>query len=207
MILSRICLNPMHSDTYRFASDPYRIHQALTACASLSRQEASILFRMDDGPTLIVQSDTELNWEKLGLREGALLQEPQSKAFDPSIRVGQQFGFRLRCNPAKKVKVEGKKNSQFKTIRDVEGQIEWLKSKGGQFGFSLLSVEHTHEEWTDTKPPKSGDGIRKPRVSGTRFDGELIVTDTEKFREGLAKGIGPQKAYGFGLLSLKSVRA
>ena len=36
-------------------------------------------------------------------------------------------------------------------------------------------------------------------------DGELIVTDAEKLRETVANGIGPQKAYGFGLLSLAPV--
>ena len=38
-----------------------------------------------------------------------------------------------------------------------------------------------------------------------RFDGLLRVTDAGDFRETLICGIGPGKAYGFGLLSIAPV--
>lgn len=38
------------------------------------------------------------------------------------------------------------------------------------------------------------------------FEGRLRVTDADRFREALARGIGPAKAYGFGLLSIAPAR-
>ena len=38
---------------------------------------------------------------------------------------------------------------------------------------------------------------------GVRFDGVLRVIEPERFIEGCFNGIGPSKAFGFGLLSIK----
>lgn len=43
---------------------------------------------------------------------------------------------------------------------------------------------------------------RKLTLATALFEGELRVTDTGAFREGLARGVGPGKAFGCGLLSL-----
>jgi len=42
----------------------------------------------------------------------------------------------------------------------------------------------------------------EPLLGAVRFDGVLVVTDPHKLREAVANGIGQQKAFGFGLLSL-----
>jgi len=39
-------------------------------------------------------------------------------------------------------------------------------------------------------------------VGDVLFDGRLVVTDADRFRETLTAGIGSGKAYGFGLLSI-----
>lgn len=192
----------MHKDTYRFVGDRYRIHQSLTACAGMSRKEAQILFRIEDGPVLLVQSDVELDWDRLGLAEGALLAPPESKPFCVEPSVGREFSFRLLCHPIKKVQVEGRKNSAQRTLRTDEEQIEWLRRKADQNGFRLLQVELTHETWRDTKPALETDRKRSEVISATRFDGRLVVSEPEMFRQGFEKGIGPHKAYGLGLLSL-----
>lgn len=202
MILSRLCLNPMHRDTYRFIGDRYRIHQALTACAGMSRQEGGILFRIEDGPVILIQSQVELDWDRLGLAEGALKAAPESKILQINPGVGQEFSFRLLCHPTKKVPVEGKKNSVQRTLRTDEEQIEWLRRKADQNGFHLIQVELTPETWRDTKPASDGDGKRCEVISATRFDGLLKVSDCEKFLAGISKGVGPHKAYGLGMISL-----
>ena len=42
--------------------------------------------------------------------------------------------------------------------------------------------------------------------SSVLFDGLLRVTDTDAFLRTLVRGIGPGKAFGFGLLSVAPVR-
>lgn len=44
------------------------------------------------------------------------------------------------------------------------------------------------------------------RLGAVRFDGVLIVTDAEKLRIAVCNGIGTQKAFGFGLLSIAPLR-
>ncbi|MBI2372789.1 MAG: type I-E CRISPR-associated protein Cas6/Cse3/CasE [Deltaproteobacteria bacterium] len=40
-------------------------------------------------------------------------------------------------------------------------------------------------------------------VRGVVFDGTLVVLDVDRFRtEALERGLGPAKAYGFGLMSI-----
>ena len=39
------------------------------------------------------------------------------------------------------------------------------------------------------------------------FEGRLVVTDVERFRQALADGIGSGKAFGFGLLSVAPAQA
>ncbi|MEM0963873.1 MAG: type I-E CRISPR-associated protein Cas6/Cse3/CasE, partial [Bacteroidota bacterium] len=41
---------------------------------------------------------------------------------------------------------------------------------------------------------------------GVRFDGELRVIDPDRLAVAVASGIGPAKAFGFGLLSLALAR-
>lgn len=207
MILSRIRFNPMHPSVYRLAVDPYGLHIRLCRCFGASRAEAAILHRWEEGPCLLVQSEAEPDWSKLDLPDLAILCPPESKEFDPQFAEGQALGFRLLCRPSQKQKVEGSKNSRQRLLRTDEEKIKWLERQGEKFGFALQSALPTQAKWRDTKPAdpdkEAPDQRRKSEsCSATRFDGVLVVTEPERLLEGLRRGIGPQKAYGFGLLSL-----
>ncbi len=204
MILSRVAFNPLHPATYKLAGDPYGLHIRLCACAQVSRAQGNILYRWEEGPVLLVQSDVELDWSRLDVADRALNGDPQSKAFDPAFTVGQRLAFRLRCRPTKKVKVEDGKNSRLRALRTEDERLEWLSRQGRKAGFLVEWVEVSQEIWHDTKPVESEEDNhrRRRRVSATRFDGVLVVQDPDRLTEAVRKGIGPQKAYGFGLLSL-----
>jgi CRISPR system Cascade subunit CasE len=208
MILSRIAFNPLHPATYKLAGDPYGVHIRLCACSQTCRAKGNILYRWEEGPVLLIQSDTELDWSLLDVAAGALAGEPQSKAFDPEFTVGQRLTFRLRCRPTKKVKVAGRKNSRIRALRTDEERLDWLSRQGRKAGFLVEWVEVSQEIWHDTKPTpgEEEDHRRGPRVSATRFDGALVVQYPDLLLEAVRKGIGPQKAYGFGLLSLAPAR-
>jgi len=53
---------------------------------------------------------------------------------------------------------------------------------------------------------KTRDPTKGQRLRSVRYDGLLEVLDEERFRESLLSGIGPAKAFGFGLLSIAPVR-
>lgn len=185
---------------------------------------------------VFVQSAAEPDWSFLATRSEYLLSEanepnPAFKDVTESFRSlqdGQVFYFRLRANPTKRIKkarggdveLEGKRVG---LLREEE-QVEWLarkgreREKGKRGGFELLG-HHIEGE--------SGEGLVVPRVNVTRegkvsgkrkdsvhktthlavrFDGLLRITDADAFRETLARGIGPGKAFGFGLLSIVPIR-
>src|SRR5262249_41388200 len=107
-------------------------------------------------------------------------------------------------------------------IRDEEQQIAWLQRKGREAGFRLASVRLNHavpnvylapqgklfgyrrnSQENSTDSAREASGINRRMAFGSAlFEGELIVTDADAFREALVKGIGSGKAYGFGLLSI-----
>ena len=90
--------------------------------------------------------------------------------------------------------------------RDAD-RLQWLKRKGNQHGFQLAQLTHDAGDAVDvlirSSPRQAG---RKDEtritVAGTLFDGRLVVQDTDRIRDAIAQGIGPGKAFGFGLLSL-----
>lgn len=112
--------------------------------------------------------------------------------------------------------------------------LDWLERKAGDAGFELLSVTATADGAEQRerieeifgfgpageRPERIVDTRASPgtKVHGGRretgrltfgavlFEGRLRVTDADRFREGLATGIGPAKAYGFGLLSIAPAR-
>lgn len=113
-----------------------------------------------------------------------------------------------------------------------EARIKWLARKGTNGGFELLQVKITsrladpdvyrqHRPLSDTtvnyeglwkseilKGHQKGDAGKSNDLSlaSVLFEGRLRVTDRDIFLETIKKGIGPGKAYGFGLLSIASAQ-
>lgn len=104
-------------------------------------------------------------------------------------------------------------------------QVQWLVRQGARHGFALVPQERTWTARVDPGAPAAPDApsfvltTASARTGGARgrqrvqlthnavtFDGELTVTDADAFRIALRTGIGPAKAYGFGLLSVRSPR-
>ena len=112
--------------------------------------------------------------------------------------------------------------------------LGWLERKACDAGFELLEVSATADgakqreqveeifgfDPAGERPERIVDTRANPgtKVHGGRretgrltfgavlFEGRLRVTEADRFREALATGIGPAKAYGFGLLSIAPAR-
>jgi CRISPR-associated protein Cas6/Cse3/CasE subtype I-E len=93
-----------------------------------------------------------------------------------------------------------------------------LRRKGNACGFAIETVGLSLVEWRNTKPLQAKGGApieayqearrrafgpgAPQRLGAVRFDGVLVVTDLDRFTKAVAAGIGPFKAFGFGLLSV-----
>jgi CRISPR system Cascade subunit CasE len=145
------------------------------------------------------------------------------------LKPGQVLSFRLRANPTKRITetVSGDslpKSKRVELLRE-EDQIAWLirkgreREKGKPGGFEILmkDIEGRNGEILQIARVdviregkqigwKTDDTLkRKTTHLAVRYEGLLRVADPGSFRETLARGIGPGKAFGFGLLSVAPV--
>lgn len=91
--------------------------------------------------------------------------------------------------------------------------------QGKRSGFEVLDVRSRVPVHPRTRQIANVAVIPRPLVTGRRgrswrpltfyavtYEGLLRVTDSDVFRKSLKQGIGPGKAYGFGLLSIAPAR-
>ncbi|MEW6533425.1 MAG: type I-E CRISPR-associated protein Cas6/Cse3/CasE [Thermodesulfobacteriota bacterium] len=143
------------------------------------------------------------------------------------IRDGQVLSFRLRANPTKRVaKQDDPMKGKRVELTHEDEQIDWLirkgreREKGKPGGFEILVKKVRDVKGEERQIPRvsahsQGKQKGRKREAGpghamthlaVLFDGLLQVTDTDAFLETLARGVGPGKAFGFGLLSIAPVR-
>jgi CRISPR system Cascade subunit CasE len=124
-----------------------------------------------------------------------------------AITVGRRFLFRLKANATKRLSGKGpnaKEGDKGKRVpvRGDEGRRAWLARHADAAGFRCdVSAVKIVE-----LPPEGGHHGKRVTVVGTMFEGLLEVTDVAKFHGALEHGVGPAKAYGFGLLSIAPAR-
>ena len=113
------------------------------------------------------------------------------------------FRFSLLANTTKKVRsnVKGEllKNSRRVPLIKREDLLDWLSRKAGQSGFVI-------EPKNIRTVPRSRITFVKNGTAGqhcaTEFIGNLQVRDNQLFRQAILTGIGPARAFGFGMLCL-----
>jgi len=205
LFLSRLTLAFNHPRAVSELDHPYELHRTL--CKGFDDPvNARILFRPEaDAPRVvhvIVQSFVAPDWSKLDADPKYLdgVEEPKQIAL-AGLREGLPLRFRLRCRPSKRIGMDGNLDEgKRRSLKDKEEIFGWLYRKGEDGGFRVTAAAFDRVYWFDSK-----EGRQEKPLGGVVFDGELIVTEAEKLRETVANGIGPQKAYGFGLLSLAPV--
>ena len=194
--------------------------------------DAGFLYRIDPVPgsgrsVIIVQSGVQPDWEYAFQNAGHLLAAyPELKRFDPHFEPNQCLKFRVFANPVRKVckhsrDPHGKPfEKQFygKRVPVATGDLDkWLlhraepdcqteKRFGGKRplpGFSLERTMQIHDGYVYVNEPP--DRAHGRRMRFAQYEGVLRVTNTENFRNTLIGGIGPGKAFGFGLLSVAPV--
>ena len=202
MYLSRLKYTLNNVRTRRSLSDPYEMHRLIWRAFpdSATGGPGRVLFRTEEhrrqaAVITLVQSEKEPDWKPLE-HEGLLL--ASYKPYEPIVTSGQRLRFRLRANPTRRV---GDKNDKLHGKRvGIYGegkQREWLLRKATKSGFEVTDVLITSRENV-----VSSTRGKKAQHFAVDFDGYLRITDANKFRDTLIKGIGPAKAFGFGLLSI-----
>lgn len=208
MYLSRIPLDVSKRKTQIALAAPSKFHGAVEA--AFSEKQDRNLWRIDTlkGVTylLILSSDIpDLDYiaEQFGQRGNP----GETKSYENllnRIRKGTVWHFRLVANPTHSVKKESGRGKV--TAHTVERyQLEWLQRQSEKKGFQILpdSTNVVESVW---KIFKKKDADKKVRLLEVAYEGWLEVVDVEIFKKTLVAGIGREKAYGMGLLTIAGER-
>lgn len=193
------------------------------------RSETGFLFRVEpDLPTrVLVQSVFRPDWDYAFQNARQLLEAPPVvREFDPALKVGLNYRFRLAMLMVKRRTAKGSEKGKpaehpircFLPSSTPGGPLlpdpkftawrEKLTSDASRHGFELgefsarLSV--TPVRSLQMKP--GTDGKAMP-FNAAMFEGELRCVDAEKLKTALVTGIGRGKAFGMGLLSLAVLKS
>ena len=200
--------------------DYYKMHQLL-ACGfgdKAELQAARLLFRFDvegNSGFLYAQSKIKPDWSRIEEHlPGFILDTESTPEFSvigpkPLSLLGVENGailrFRLLARPT--MRIGDKKNPEFGrrvSLDFEEKQREWLEDKAEFHGFKIERCTITDRLWHDSRLGEVHRGMPK-MLKGIQFDGILSVTESAEFYLAIASGIGTQKSYGFGLLSVAPV--
>jgi CRISPR system Cascade subunit CasE len=215
MYLTRIALNAKRRETMQALSSPQLLHGAVEHSFHGSRQRN--LWRIDwlgDTCYLLILSVGQGDFTHIVDQFGYSDPEWQweTKNYDPfltRLKVGQVWQFRLCANPTRNSSTDkDEKSGRGKVFAHVtqDQQKQWLLKRAENCGFLLdenaFNVVHT--QWL--KFSKGQKDSNKVTLHMVTFEGILTVSDVERFRQSLLSGIGREKAYGCGLLTIASIR-
>ena len=196
MYLSKIELDIRHPSVRQALTDCHDMHRNVQKWFGSARAENKVLYRLYSGRdklSLYVFSEKRPENVESG---GSLIACKDMTWLEDDFNPGRSYCFDLLAAPSKKVSGEGK-NSRRRAIRDSQGLLEWLERKGEQSGFEILGVQISPGGAVYGR--RNGDKIIFDSV---HYSGMLRVDDKEKFIHAWKNGIGPEKAYGMGLMML-----
>jgi CRISPR system Cascade subunit CasE len=230
MYLSKLVLDPRNRQVRQDLANCQELHRTLLRAfpdgaaddIAGARARCGLLYRVEIDRTtrrvaMLVQSAVEPDWSRLPAGYATHCSWKSIAAAYEAITAGMRLRFRLRANPTRRIarardaeeaRWVGKRVQLFRE----EDQLAWLARKGWEHGFRLIQVRTVSDRPVSVVQVssegvvtgrKTSDGQVHPLTFGSvLFEGELEVTDATAFRAALVHGIGPAKAYGFGLLSV-----
>lgn len=137
--------------------------------------------------------------QRYGVINTAMIKDYQP--FIEQIQNGDVMRFRLVANPTYRT------NGKVYPHITVEQQKNWLLARAEKAGFEIPSdrLENYNFEIVGRDWPVLYHK-RRIRLSRVAFEGELKVTDASKLRSTLVNGMGREKAYGMGMLTVIPLR-
>ena len=200
MYLSRIKLDTSRTDTMRALAAPNVFHGAIE---SADEERTRKLWRLDtlNGELyLLILSENRIDLSSVSEQFG-YDSSFESKSYDSlldRITNGSRWRFRIKANPT--IQKYDEKKGRGKVLAHItpEYQSEWLRKQAEKYGFSL-----NDGEWLVTGSRYKKDKVKMLAVT---YEGFLTVTDADAFKSALVKGIGREKAFGMGMLTVTGVK-
>lgn len=196
MYLTKLAMNPSHPSVRQALSDRQDMHRNLMkACRE------GLLYRVVETRTsLQVLTLTRALPEMPELeKNGYSLLSYTDLASLPSLYGADSvLRFGLLTSPSKKIENPDGKNSRRVFLREPEERAGWLAGQGSKYGFEVLQSAEIGVPQSIRVGRSSGSFI----ISAVAFEGILKIVDAAQFWQAWETGIGPEKAYGLGLMLL-----
>ncbi|BDR57036.1 type I-E CRISPR-associated protein Cas6/Cse3/CasE [Xylocopilactobacillus apis] len=135
-----------------------------------------------------------------------------SKSYDQflnSLTKGQHLRFRLTANPTYSVITPGEKRGKVYPHITIRQQKEWLIKKSTTAGFQILKNDEGDYSFNIVSRDQATlrhTGNKTVRLSRVSYEGLIEITDIDKFKDTLIHGVGREKAYGMGLMTVIPVK-
>lgn len=181
-------------------------------------EQSAFLYRIDVLPggraMILVQSAGQRppDWEYAFHNARYLLAAPsECRPFRPAFQAGRVLRFRLKVNPTRRLREasvgpDGRRVSKSLVGHRVPvktGELEsWLARRAERCGFRFDPAKLTRLEPGYVYWSRGGARNQTHRLRSVLYEGLIEVIDAEALRAAVISGIGPAKAFGFGLLSL-----
>lgn len=207
MYLSRIPLDRTRRKTQIALASPNKFHGVIES--AFSEKQDRNLWRIDTlkgKMYLLLLSAAKPNLEFIASQFGKADDCGETKEYEGllnRIEEGSTWHFRLVANPTHSVKDD--KGRGKITAHTVERyQLEWLQKQSGKRGFQIMpdTARVVESNW---KIFNKKDMKQKVRIMEAAYEGDLQVTDINLFKKALVEGIGREKAYGMGLITIMRV--
>lgn len=207
MYISRVRLNLKKKKTIKALSVPTIFHGAVEQ--SFGDERKRNLWRIDclsEQYYLLIVSHEEPDLSGVVEQFGSEVFPAETKVYDTfldKLKEGDCWHFRMIANPTKCEKRERQSRGKVKAITSIEAQKQWLIQKGEKNGFSVNRFDTFQSEWLRFKKNKNEHQVTLLAVT---YEGILTIKDVELFKEALSNGIGREKAYGMGMLTVANKR-
>lgn len=145
------------------------------------------LWRLD-GQNLLLASEDEPDTEVLG-KYGRVTTKSYDRFLD-NISIQRPYQFKLVANP-----LQSNIKDRRIPCHGNQERLEWLTKQCAKYGFTVIQAKITG--YKENRIRKYGFTVKS-----VTFEGILQVTDIKKFKQALVQGIGREKAYGCGMVTV-----
>lgn len=180
-------------------TDCQKMHQLITKLFDTDRKSSQILYRIN-----LVQNKLNIYMyanKPANNNHRYYIQQKDISSWLDDMTAGKTLGFDIIASPSKKIKIGDKKNSRRRLLQEPAERQTWLERKAKMHGFEILHAEEQENVHTTGRHAIDNGGTMDH--DAYHYQGMLRITDANAFRKALREGIGPGKAYGFGMMMVR----
>lgn len=141
-------------------------------------------------PTLLLVSEDEPDKQVLAKYSKSIITK-NYQPFLEKLNTKRYYHFSIIANPG----IYNKTADKFHISKNSTDDLKWLNLVGQQNGFHILNASINNYQYIHIPAKKFG-------FRSVTFNGFLQITDLDKFKQALINGLGREKAYGMGLLTV-----